>query len=187
MDCEHLIECLWEEAGKRIQTIREEAQADTAKIGEETAVKIRSITEEHKKTTDAAVAKRIGEIRADAETKARLLSSSAAKRLSTRLYGEFRSSLPFLRNITNPDAFAGMAAELPPLSWGRVRVNPGDIAVARQHFPDAEIIPDNGISGGMDVSTGDGRIRVINTFEKRLERIWEELVPDLMQEICATR
>jgi len=187
MDCEHLIECLWKEAGEKIRIIGEEAKTTAAKMREETALKICRLREEYEKTANAAAAKRIGEIRADADTEARLLRAAAARRFSIRLYSEFLSSLSLLRNEGYANAFSGMEAELPPLSWKAVRVNPGDVSMARQHFPDAEIIPDEGISGGMDVTTGDGRIRVINTFEKRLERIWEELVPDLMQEIYATR
>lgn len=187
MDCEHLIACLWKEAGEKIRTIQEEAKAAAAKVGEEAALKISRLREEYAKAANAAAAKETGEIRADADTRARLLRAAAARRFSIRLYCEFRSSLPLLRNKGYADAFFSMAAELPPLSWKSVRVNPGDVSMARERFPDAEIIPDEGISGGMDVTTGDGRTRIINTFEKRLERIWEELLPDLMQEIYATR
>jgi vacuolar-type H+-ATPase subunit E/Vma4 len=187
MDCEHLIECLRREAGEKIRIIGEEAKEAAAKIGEETARKINSLRAEYERTANAAAAKRIGEIRADADMKARLLRAAAARRFSTRLYSEFRSSLSLLRNKGYADAFFSMAAELPPLSWNSIRVNPGDVSMAREHFPGVQIIPDEGISGGMDVTTGDGRTRVINTFEKRLERTWEELLPDLMQEIYATR
>ncbi|NJD56378.1 MAG: hypothetical protein FIA94_08240 [Nitrospirae bacterium] len=186
MDCEHLIKCLWKEAEEKIRIIGEEAKAAAAEIGEETALKISRLREEYEKTSNAAAAKRTDEIRTDAETKARLLRASAARTLSMCLYDEFRSSLPLLRNKGYADAFAVMAAELPPFSWKAVRVNPGDASLARVHFPDAEIISDSEISGGMEVTNDDGRIRVINTFEKRLERIWEELVPDLMQESYAT-
>ena len=187
MDCEHLIECLRKEAEEKIRIIGEEAKEAAARIGEETALKISRLREEYERTTNAAATKRISEIRADADTKARLLRAAAARRFSVRLYNEFRSSLPLLRNKRYADAFAGMAAELPPLSWKSVRVNPGDISIALEHFPGVAIIPAEEISGGMDVTSGDGKTRVINTFEKRLERIWEELVPDLMREIYATR
>jgi len=75
-----------------------------------------------------------------------------------------------------------MAAEIPPLPWKTVRVNPEDVGIARKHFPGAVIITDEGISGGMDVMTGDGKIRVINTLEKRLERAWGDILPHLMKE-----
>jgi len=187
MDCENLIDCLWKEADKKIRIIYEEAKEAAAKIGGETSVKISRLREEYERKTNEATATRIREIRADAEKEARLLRASAAQRFSNRLYGEFRSSLPLLRNEGYANAFAAMASELPPLSWKVVRVNPGDVSLAREHFPDAEIVSDCGISGGMDIATGDGRIRVINTLEKRLERIWEELIPDLMRENDVSR
>ena len=64
-----------------------------------------------------------------------------------------------------------------------MRVNPEDIELAKAYFPDSEIIPDGNISGGLDVLTGDGRIRVINTFEKRLERAWADMLPELIRDI----
>jgi len=79
MDCEHLIECLRKEAGEKIRVIGEEAKAAAAKIGEETALKICRLREEYERTTNAAAAKRIGEIQADADTKARLLRAAAAE------------------------------------------------------------------------------------------------------------
>lgn len=75
-----------------------------------------------------------------------------------------------------------MAAELPLLSWKTVRVNPEDSEIAGRHFPGAEIITDAAVSGGMDTMSGDGKIRVINTLEKRLERAWEDIATDLLKE-----
>jgi V/A-type H+-transporting ATPase subunit E len=35
----------------------------------------------------------------------------------------------------------------------------------------------------MEVEAEEGRVWVINTFEKRLERIWPQMLPGLMDEI----
>jgi hypothetical protein len=45
-----------------------------------------------------------------------------------------------------------------------VRVHPADIDLARKHLSDAEIVPMETITGGMDAAMADGTIRVINTF-----------------------
>ena len=37
---------------------------------------------------------------------------------------------------------------------------------------------------GTDVMTEDERIRVTNTFEKRLACLWIEMLPGLMKDIC---
>jgi V/A-type H+-transporting ATPase subunit E len=55
--------------------------------------------------------------------------------------------------------------------------------VARQLFPQAEIVIDEGISGGLVASSADGRITVINTLEKRLERLWPRLVPEILRDV----
>jgi vacuolar-type H+-ATPase subunit E/Vma4 len=64
-----------------------------------------------------------------------------------------------------------------------VRVNPEDVALAGKYFPGAEIIPDRNITGGMDASTADGTIRIINTFEKRMERAWTDMLPVLIKDV----
>ena len=93
------------------------------------------------------------------------------------------SSLPALRKAGYEAVFGKMVQELPALSWKRVQVNPGDVALAGRYFPAAEIVPDPGITGGLDVSTEDGSIRVINTFEKRLERAWSDMLPLLIKDV----
>ena len=107
-------------------------------------------------------------------------------RLSERLYRISHASLGRLRNQEYEGFFKNMAAELPLLPWKTVRVNPEDVGIARKHFPGAEIITDEGISGGMDVITGDGKFRVINTLEKRLERAWGDILPHIMKEFYGT-
>ncbi len=62
-------------------------------------------------------------------------------------------------------------------------MNPADIGLAKRHFPGAEIVPDETISGGMDATAEDGAIRVMNTFEKRLERAWREMLPLLIKDV----
>ena len=39
------------------------------------------------------------------------------------------------------------------------------------------------ITGGMDAAMEDGTIRVINTFEKRLELAWADLLPLLISDV----
>ena len=39
------------------------------------------------------------------------------------------------------------------------------------------------ITGGMDAETADGAIRVVNTFEKRIERAWADLLPLLIKDV----
>ena len=110
----------------------------------------------------------------------RLLSERA---LADRLYGLARSSLPTLRNVGYRDMFMSFAQELPRFTWKTIRVNPADEALAREQFPDAEILFDKAITGGLEALSAAGEVKVVNTFEKRLESMWEEMLPEMMREI----
>jgi len=92
-------------------------------------------------------------------------------------------SLGRLRKDGYPGLFADLAAEIPPGPWARLRINVADQELARARFPDAEVLVDDSISGGIEVESGDGRIRISNTLEKRLERAWPGIVTDLVRDL----
>lgn len=118
---------------------------------------------------------------ASTQTRRQLLTTENA--LSERLYALALTSLHQLRSDGYAEMFGKMARELPALAWKAVRVNPADASLALKYFPDAEIVPLDTIVGGMDVMTEGGTIRVINTFEKRLERVWTDMAPVLIKEV----
>ena len=60
-------------------------------------------------------------------------------------------------------------------------MRPSSQALARDFFEDADIIVDSTIAGGMEVENKEKKIKVINTFEKRLEKAWPEMLPALLQ------
>jgi hypothetical protein len=99
---------------------------------------------------------------------------SAAIALAERLHGLALAELPHLRAQNPERLFSALAAELPALAWQKVRVNPADDALARQHFPQAHVECDTQISGGMETEAEGGRIRVNNTLEARLETVWPQ-------------
>jgi vacuolar-type H+-ATPase subunit E/Vma4 len=182
VNCEELIASLWQEAEKKIGAIIRETGEEESKIEKEARLRISRLREESQQRCSSASRKRIAEVISEAEKKARLIKITEDLRLSERLYRISHASLSRLRNREYEGFFKDMAAELPPLPWKTVRVNHEDTGIARKYFPGAEIITDEGISGGMDVMTGDGKFRVINTFEKRLERAWGDIFPHLMKE-----
>lgn len=186
MDCEELIKSLWLRAEDKIRTIDRESMEEEARVEMEISLKINRLREEYEKTAAAESAKTAGHILSEAQAVVRAMKLENRRRLSDRLYMLMRSSLVLLRNMEYSVAFNVMAMELPPLPWASVRVNPGDAGIAQKSFPDSDIIPDQGISGGMDVTTGDNSVRVVNTLEKRLERAWDDILPDLIQEYYET-
>ena len=129
----------------------------------------------------AATAQRIEQTAvAAAEHEAQDIRMSAAIALAARLHGLAVAELPHLRAQNPERLFSALAAELPARAWQRVRVNPADEALARQHFPQAQVVCDPQISGGIETEAEDSRIRVSNTLEARLEALWPELLSGLI-------
>jgi len=182
MSCRELIESLRNAAGERTRVLWREAEQEAASFRQETLLRLEQMRSELDRRRTAP-SNDMSPAVAEARNRGRAFRLFARQALSERLYQAALSSLPALRQRDPEKLFQSLAGELPQLPWETVRVNPADAALARKLFPGAEVVPDGTISGGMDASTGGGSIRVINTFEKRLERIWSELLPSLMREV----
>lgn len=115
----------------------------------------------------------------------RSLRLEAEAALAERLVRLARELLPQLRGGDDRQIFTALATELPPVRWGALRVHPDDLPLARQLFPEVEIAADQRISGGLEAVTADGGLRVVNTLEKRLQRLWPQLLPQLRKEVYA--
>ena len=115
--------------------------------------------------------------------RAMIIRLSAEKALSDRLFDLSMTLLHELRDDGYENMFGLLARELPTTKWKCIRVNPEDSGTARKLFPDSEFVSDNKISGGLEAVSEDGRICITNTFEKRLERIREEMLPLLIKDI----
>ena len=178
-----LIEALRGAAEEKAAAIRDAARADVeryrAQVADET-VALRARTAE-----EAAIESRelVSTAAAEAGGEASGIVLAARAALAERLYRLAREALPRCRDECYEATFEALADELPRRAWPRVRVTPADRAVARQGLPDAEIVPDAAIVAGLMVEDGDGRIRVDNTLEKRLERAWPQLLPGIVNEI----
>ena len=183
MSCRELIDSLKKAADERVILMRQEAEREAGATKADVARRLEQRRDEAKRKEAAAQRDANAQALSAANNRARQIRLSAEKELSARLEAAAASSLPALRKAGYEAAFGKMARELPALAWHTVRVNPGDIALAEKYFPGAEIEPDRNITGGMDASTKDGSIRVINTFEKRLERAWSDMLPLLIRDV----
>jgi len=186
MNCEELIGSLWQDAEKKIGAILRETEEEEERITKEALLRISRSREDSQLRCSSAARKRKEETVAEAEKRARLINIAEDLRLAERLYRISQASLLKLRDRDYQGSFRIMAEELPPLHWKAVRVNPEDAVIAQEHFSGAGIIVDNSISGGMDVMTDDGKIRVVNTLEKRLERAWGDILPRILKEYYGT-
>jgi V/A-type H+-transporting ATPase subunit E len=91
------------------------------------------------------------------------------------------NQLPWLREHSGKGLFSTLAAELPSVRWSVVRIHKDDIDLARAAFPEAQVEGDSGITSGLIAQSEDGSMQVINTLEKRLERAWPQLLPELFR------
>ncbi len=179
----NLIDALRREGEGNIRTICQEAEAESGRIRGDAAGRISRIREDFGKTCSEAIKKQAEAILAEADRKARMVLLSAQKELSDCLYATAVESLAGLREDRYPEVFDALVQELPSCHWQVVRVNPADTERARECFPGAEIISDEGITAGLDVMDKEGNIRVVNTFEKRLEHTWAEILPELINDV----
>jgi vacuolar-type H+-ATPase subunit E/Vma4 len=170
MGYQELIDSLRTEGEKKAQAIRAETRAEADKITSETAGKIKQLREEFRKKETALIMKQENDVLSAAENRARSIRLSSEELLSARLFELAGTLLHELRDARYTAVFASLVKELPPSAWTEALVNQDDAGMALVHFPGIHIISDNGISGGIDVSGENGRQRIINTFEKRLER-----------------
>ncbi|KAF0216104.1 MAG: V-type H+-transporting ATPase subunit [Geobacteraceae bacterium] len=184
MGYQELIEALRREGEEKAGAIRREAEAEAERTRSEAEAGLALLREEHAKRQAVAVAEKSREILAEAESKGRLIRLAAESVLAERLYELARRSLRLLREQGYEALFAALAEELPPVKWETVRVNPADEEPAGRHFPAAEIVTDNALTGGMEVSGEGGRLCIVNTLEKRLERGWPEILPGLFRDVC---
>lgn len=179
-----LIEALRREGEEKAGVIRREAELRAERIRSEASARLASQREVYAKRQASAVAEETRTTLAEAVRKAQLVRLASEGALAERFYGVARRALGHLREEGGEELFALLAAELPPVTWERVKVNPLDAGAAGRLFPAAEIVTDDAVTGGMEVTGEEGRLCVINTLEKRLERGWPEVLPDLVRDAC---
>lgn len=167
-------QALWQAAEEEVARYR--AQAEARRVSEEAAA------EEERRLT---CADRSREIRRAAEQEGLRLKGQAEVALAERLYHLARRVMPVLQDEVRGEVFVRLARELPDRPWERVHVNPSDLAWAREFFPQAEVVADGDITGGVEALDCQGGVRVINSLEKRLERGWQAILPAIFAELRA--
>ncbi len=180
MGYRELTEELRREAEENIGEFRRQAEDEASRAREEALAEVELMRGESARKQASAVEEAVREVLADAERKVLEMRLGGMRDLSGRLYDMAVSLLAGLRALRYEKLFAALLRELPDFEWGRVKVNPADLDMAQGHFPEAEISADGDICGGIEVFSEDGCICIANTLEKRLERGWPELLPDLV-------
>jgi vacuolar-type H+-ATPase subunit E/Vma4 len=179
-----LINSLRRDGEETVKRLWSEVKAEAEKIASETSQRIGELKEEHAKILDLAVMKEERSVLSEAEKRVSIIRLSMEQGLSERLFPLAVSCLGELRTERYRDVFTSLADELPDTEWEEVRVNSRDEEIAREVFPGLRIVTDNNISGGLEVIRKGGKISVANTFKKRLENAWQDILPLLIKDIC---
>jgi len=183
MGARELIESLRRASEESIRLHRKDAEQEAEAMQLSLDKRIAELRKHYADELTAAEMEESRRARAEAGSRVRAIKLASEKTLSDRLFSIARASLTQLRHDGYPASFEKLAQELPSLPWKLVRVHPADIDLARRHLSDAEVVPVETITGGMDAAMEDETIRVINTFEKRLELAWADLLPLLISDV----
>lgn len=167
---EEKVRVLWEQAEGEVQ--RHTAEAESALAEERKRCRLEG---EH------ALQELGRRLMREAEEQAWLRQAKAETALAERLYDLARKELPWLREHCGDKLLPTLAKELPRGEWGLVRVSENEAAQARALFPTARIEGDLRLAGGLVAQSADGKISVVNTLEKRLERAWPRLLPEFFR------
>jgi vacuolar-type H+-ATPase subunit E/Vma4 len=180
---EELISTLKKNGQKQIDDIWQQARDEADSIRKQVAEAIAKITEEHAAQLASACRKSVRVIVAEAEMKARKKKLFAYQGLDEVLHATAINQLPKLREHGYENVFAQLAKELPDSQWEKIIVNPYDMDLAAKFFDKNIVQPDTAINGGLIAVNAGGKIVVDNTFEKRLERQWSHILPELIKRI----
>ncbi len=94
-----------------------------------------------------------------------------------------REVLKSLRDQSYERVFHNLVKETPHLNWKYVKVNPEDRELALSFFPEAIIVEEEHISGGFELVSEDKRVFLSNSFEKRAERIKDDVEQEIFSDI----
>jgi len=180
---DELLHTLRKNEQKQIEDIWQEARAEADSIRKHVTEAIAKITQEHKDQLTAACQKSVNTILAESEKKAREKKLLVYRDLNETLYQTAVKLLPELRRDDYENIFTELVNELPDIKWEKIIVNPADITFAARFFSEDVVLADDSFTGGLTAISAEGKIVVKNTFEKRLERKWAYLLPELIQDL----
>jgi len=177
-----LLASLRRKGEERIAELKADAERQAVAIEQEFAARVRekkeALASEFRVAREELGRKTV----LKAERRNRESHTQAESELADRLAAIARGLLPALREDNYELLFARLAGEIPAACIERIAVNPEDLGLARRFFPQAAIVADPAITGGLQASCAGGGLSIDNSFEKRLQRAWQRLLPQLIDE-----
>ena len=183
MGLDELINTLKRNEQKQIGDIWQAAKSEAETIRTQVDEAIANITKIHAEQLASACQKSRRAIFSETEVKTREKKLFAYQALDQALRKAALKQFVSLRKQNYEKVFANLVSELPERQWEKIVVNPVDLELAAKFFNANSIQPDPEVSGGLVAVTANGRIIVDNTFEKRLERKWLHILPQVIAEL----
>ncbi len=183
MGLDELINTLKRNEQKQISDIWQAAKSEAETIRTQVDEAIADITKIHAEQLASACQKSRRAIFSETEVKTREKKLFAYQALDQALRKAALKQFVSLRNQNYEKVFVNLVSELPERQWEKIVVNPVDLELAAKFFNAKSIQPDPEVSGGLVAITANGRIIVDNTFEKRLERKWLHILPQVIAEL----
>ncbi len=175
------------EAQNIIKEAEEKAQEERERTGKQREAKLQ---EEKRKMLEEAE-EEAARIVAQASIKARRQLSSAKSDVITKIIGkvkqelfEFSSDENYFLNLLK-EAIDGLGADK-----SRIYVSPKDVSMVRKFLErDKELaskimeVKEDNFLGGVIAEDIDGKLRIDNTYETRLEMLLPKLLPEISKEL----
>ena len=180
MGLEELLNTLKKNEQKQIDDIWQAAKSEAETLRKQVADATADITKNHADQLASACQKSMRSIFSETEVKAREKKLFAYQAFDQALQNAAIKQLPALREQNYEKVFANLVNELPESQWEKIVVNPADLELAAKFFAANIIHSDSAISGGLIAVTTNGKIIVDNSFEKRLERKWFQILPSII-------
>lgn len=178
-----LLDALQREGQEKMAAMTLTAAAEEERLRTDAEQRRMEVRRKHEAERDLHCSNRQRTQIAKAAREAALISLRAEHALALRLHEHARRSLAHLGGENASRLLSILAAELPARAWQRVWTTPAGCAPAALLFPDATIIADPALSGGLKTATADQSLTVDNTLETRLERLWPDLLPVMIEEL----
>jgi vacuolar-type H+-ATPase subunit E/Vma4 len=178
-----LLEALQREGREKLAAISGQRAAEEERLSAEITMKIAVLRQEHETQRELLCSARKRQILTKAGREAALIRLRAEHALALRLHERARHSLPQLYADDAEQLFPLLAAELPAMPWQTIWTTPGDTAAAAALFPTATIVADPALADGIKAATAETTLTVDNTLETRLEKLWPDLLPQLLAEL----
>ena len=178
-----LLEALQREGQETLAAVTGRKAAEEERLRAATAERIAALRQEHEQQRELLCSSRKRQLLAKAGREAALIRLRAEHALTLRLAERARSALPQLRGADAARLLRLLAAELPSQRWQTVWTAPDDTVLAATLFPAATILADPALTGGIKAATADNALTVDNTLETRLEKLWPDLLPQLVAEL----